>query len=161
MFEKIRKKLEELKEVESNKCNKFAELNMGDQVIKYNHGEYCYLNAINVVNQVEQEYNNRFEPMIDAIEYGAKGYNLQLEQYYRRGYEDGKKESGDDWISCSDRLPKDFQRVLATVTHFEQPLMMYLDDGQWYEEGSEAKCLNRNVLAWQPLPKPYMEKVNE
>lgn len=64
----------------------------------------------------------------------------------------------DNWILCSENLPEDFQRVLATVIHFEQPLMMYLDDGQWHEEGSEAKCLNRNVIAWQPLPQRYKER---
>ena len=55
-IEKLIEMLEGLRGVESDKCKEYANLNMGDFVEKYNHGEYCYKNAISIVNQLAKEY---------------------------------------------------------------------------------------------------------
>lgn len=35
--------------IEHKKCNEFVALNVGDLVEKYNHGEYCYVNVLHLV----------------------------------------------------------------------------------------------------------------
>lgn len=55
-IEKLIERLEGLREAESDKCKEYANLNMGDFLEKYNHGEYCYKNAISIVNQLVEEY---------------------------------------------------------------------------------------------------------
>lgn len=55
-IEKLIERLEGLREAESDKCKEYANLNMGDFLEKYNHGEYCYKNAISIVNQLAGEY---------------------------------------------------------------------------------------------------------
>ena len=54
--EKLIGRLEEKAKIEGEKCDKFAEMNMCESVVKYNHGEYCYIDAISIVNQLAEEY---------------------------------------------------------------------------------------------------------
>lgn len=55
-IEKLIERLEGLRGAESDKCKEYANLNMGDFLEKYNHGEYCYKNAISIVNELVEEY---------------------------------------------------------------------------------------------------------
>lgn len=50
------------------------------------------------------------------------------------------------WILCSERLPKDGERVLVTVKNGEVLFGIHL--GKYWAFGSK-------VLAWMPLPEPY------
>jgi len=52
-------RLEEKAEIEREECKKLAESKLIEFVAKYNHGEYCYVNAINIVNQLAEEYKPR------------------------------------------------------------------------------------------------------
>ena len=55
------------------------------------------------------------------------------------------------WIPCSERLPKERERVLICL---DAPINQIcvsqrVDTNYWIGQGRV------NVLAWQPLPKPY------
>ena len=65
-------------------------------------GDICEaLNEVKeIVNQVAEEYNNKFEPALDILEYGVDGYSLHLKEQYQKGYEDAKKEYNNGWIPC-------------------------------------------------------------
>ena len=58
-IDKLISRLEEKAEIEREECKKLAESKLIEFVAKYNHGEYCYVNAINIVNQLAEEYKPR------------------------------------------------------------------------------------------------------
>lgn len=62
---------------------------------------------------------------------------------YRKGYEDAKPR----WIPCSERLPKDCQRVLIQVIN-----------GNMYVINFSAVGETSHIVAWMPLPDPYREE---
>ena len=57
------------------------------------------------------------------------------------------------WIPCSKRLPENRRYVLVTYQH-EYGL---IDHGiTWYGEAEKKWDTSRNVVAWMPLPEPYL-----
>lgn len=88
-------------------------------------------------------------------------------KWYQIGYEDGKKNDG--WIPVGERLPEEGEEVLAQfavrVVHtnnkadeFVYIHTMHYENGTWE---SFAGVPNGKVEAWQPLPKPYKEEIDE
>lgn len=57
-----------------------------------------------------------------------------------------------EWIPCSERLPKDWEHVLVcTTVTYTTPIFVdwYVDEiGSWANEGD-------SVIAWMPLPEPW------
>lgn len=93
VFELIKEKLEE----KTIQKRKLLELQDRDSM-RYTY-ELRFLKEIkDIVDEVEQEYNKRYEPARDLLEFGIDGYNLHLKERYRKGYEDA---SNDRWIPCS------------------------------------------------------------
>lgn len=63
------------------------------------------------------------------------------------------------WIPCSERLPKEKARVLTYDTMGDIVFGQY-DKGRWYWEAEACAdywAKNDGVIAWMPLPKPYVE----
>ena len=65
----------------------------------------------------------------------------------------------EEWILCSERLPKDDSWVIVTVfdEHGDTPFI-YTDFG-WYLEAANCWIVDaeqrEDVMAWMPLPRPY------
>ena len=61
------------------------------------------------------------------------------------------------WIPCSERLPEEEGYYLITILfyHLHNPLVMgcQFEDGEWWKIDKDDK-----VIAWQPLPKPFVRK---
>lgn len=119
-----------------------------DEDLEWNRAVY---KCKTIVSEVEAEYNKKFEPSLDLIEYGVDGYNLHLKEQYRKGYEDAKAEYGNGWIPCNRAdHPYDGQRVLACIntriaTH-EIIITDYNGEIYWFDG---------TISAWMPLPSPY------
>ena len=71
------------------------------------------------------------------------------------------EEYNDGWIACSEKLPELRQDVLVTVKYTGFMGM----HGYWIKTGHmEAEndwwgdCAGGEVIAWQPLPKPFKER---
>lgn len=63
-----------------------------------------------------------------------------------------------NWVPNSERLPRQEVEVLTCNEHGFIEIQS-LEDGYW--ENQHGDCTdfdNNNVIAWQPLPKPYEEK---
>lgn len=68
------------------------------------------------------------------------------------------------WIPCSERLPEKEVRVLVTVKfngecNMETAEFCGFDIGWVFDnEMYEYTLADYDVIAWQPLPEPYLEK---
>ncbi len=60
------------------------------------------------------------------------------------------------WIPISERLPKENEEVLITLT-YGKVTWAYLHQGEWYNMFSTYPI--ERVIAWMPLPKPFKEDV--
>lgn len=77
-------------------------------------------------------------------------------------------ENKGEWIPCSERLPKERQAVLcwaeSTADMLDAEFIGMLDRGDWFLQ-SDANHLSfphqYNVVAWMPLPEPYIAEGEE
>lgn len=58
----------------------------------YNGGIGAVKYCITLVKHLADEYNKKYEPTVDLIEYGIDGYNLHLKEQYKKGYEDAIRD---------------------------------------------------------------------
>ena len=68
-----------------------------------------------------------------------------------------EQEHNNGWILCSERLPKEDERVLCFHSH------CFIDCGVlvgevWCCDMDEYAIKRDNVIAWQPLPQEYKER---
>lgn len=166
-FELIRKRMKEQTDFLSD-CTKYGNKDAKQQEKSYST-MYMYEIAdmvddlIDVVSEVEAEYNKKFEPSLDCIEYGIDGFNLYLKEQYRKGYEDAKAEYGNGWIPVEKALPQEYCCCLVTrKKEYPDGSFDYsVRDDVWIElEGcwgwqSEFEGWIENIIAWQKLPEPY------
>ena len=59
------------------------------------------------------------------------------------------------WTPISERLPETPIRVQAQLDN-DWIITAYYDDGEWYDVPGDGEPID-GVLAWMPLPKPYVE----
>lgn len=66
------------------------------------------------------------------------------------------------WIPCSERLPKDFQRVLVTIVNYAGNKVVRVAEYygwkgvfQIKENHEQWEVGEKGLLAWLPLPQPY------
>ena len=76
-----------------------------------------------------------------------------------------KKHMNDGWISVGDRLPEAGEHVIVSFkcTGF-QPVIAHLSEESRWMMLQGAKGFNdvtENVIAWRPLPAPYMPEKTE
>lgn len=64
------------------------------------------------------------------------------------------------WIPCSERLPENISTVLVQVKEFESPTIgWYGNMVGWRLSEKDLDELNDfTVIAWQPLPHPFVRK---
>ena len=80
----------------------------------------------------------------------AKGIVQEVAEEYNGG-----------WIACSERLPEDDSICIVTV---EYPNNETVVDYGWFDRKSVCwfvgtqEFRTSNILAWQPLPKPFKER---
>jgi len=68
------------------------------------------------------------------------------------------KESAQQWIPCSERLPEDEQEIIFSTKTGRVHSGRYHDDNsanQWYSHLDRCRAWNNVVDAWMPLPEPY------
>ena len=64
-----------------------------------------------------------------------------------------------EWIPVSDRLPEEYESVLFS-TNFGDVLVGFLTSSkQWTVESTGYPYVEYGVLAWMPLPEPYVPDI--
>lgn len=74
-----------------------------------------------------------------------------IKHQYRIGYKDGKA-SADRWILCSERLPKDYKKVLISL-EWKSVDIGWVRNGTWMSD--YVNDYEDDVVAWMPLPEPW------
>lgn len=65
-------------------------------------------------------------------------------------------KSEPQWIPCSERLPEEGTEVLGTDDH-GCIRHVVKDKSASYEFATYEEMMHIDIVAWQPLPKPYKE----
>ena len=65
-----------------------------------------------------------------------------------------EREKG-EWIPVSERLPEERRSVLVWCPRYKNIYCAYLEKEQWWIFGAFIQIVPNEVVAWQPLHKPY------
>ena len=83
--------------------------------------------------------------------------------YSKKIVQEVAEEYKGGWIPCSERLPEAGKRYLVSAIwkdkDFEKSAVydaVYGSDGLWHSYNYEP--VSYKVIAWQPLPEPFMER---
>ena len=112
-----------------------------------------------------------FDKILERLEREIAGkptpdeYNNGINRAYQI-VQEVAEEYRDGWIPCSERLPEEPFGCLVTVidcepvtqTDFENilPYFVGYDGESWNDE--DCNEIPFEVIAWQPLPKPFKER---
>ena len=156
------------------RLEELAEGNRGWEDEDYYRGESCgYADAIEIVNQVAEEYSHRNDDLvIDAshrieslddviarLQYKADNIKAKLEPSYFTECIDYLKslpKCNDGWIPCEERLPLPHDNVLVSTENGGRTVA-YTDSNfanMFWDMNDNAV---EEVIAWQPLPQPYVK----
>ena len=97
---------------------------------------------INCFNEGDYKFNNAIDKAKEIVQEVAEEYK-------------------DGWIPCSERLPEDDSICIVIV---EYPNNETVVDYGWFDRKSVCwfvgmqEFRTSNILAWQPLPKPFKER---
>lgn len=98
-----------------------------------------YLRNFDCFGTVKQAMNEAADT-IEALSAKLAAANMErLERYYNGG-----------WILCEDRLPENFEVVLA-FTEENQMVTVARDGNDWVLH--DQHIIKEKVIKWQPLPK--------
>ena len=110
------------------------------------------LNVIEVLSHVD--FDSTIQNSLDNFLKAVTNEAIEIVKQEAEKY-------NNDWISCSEKLPDVRQDVLVTVKYTGFMGM----HGYWIKTGHmEAEndwwgdCAGGEVIAWQPLPKPFKER---
>lgn len=91
-----------------------------------------------------------------------KGFNCGAQRQFEADISDADRPQ--KWIPCSERMPDLEEYVLVTLRYGERMIMaLDWDDGkiEWKTQEESIIYDNEEVVAWQPLPKPWKGADNE
>ena len=106
--------------------------------------------------------NKAFEKILERLEEDARFYNSasDVDQNIRSGLiiakeavQEVAEEYNNDWISCSERLPKYGEVVMCSCTNSGITISCITHKG--VKPSKSVRFGQHSVIAWQPLPQPY------
>ena len=100
--------------------------------------------------------NSKDQEVLNAY---SQGYEDGTDNFYNAAAEIIRNHMNDGWIPVEERLPENGHCVLVCG------MEGWIDAG-WYvrgiwRTGFSAADIVKNIVAWQPLPKPYRPKRSE
>lgn len=90
-----------------------------------------------------------------------EGHDIYLaaEEALRKVIELENKQDNDGWVSVKDRIPEINGRYMTTA-RLEKDAEVYdlwFESGKWFVDDEDDEY-EGDVIAWQPLPKPYVKE---
>lgn len=107
--------------------------------------------------------DGRPTPKLDeAVDMAIKALEKQIAkkpivQEVAKEYGKDTNVHSNDWIPCSERLPKEDERVLCFHSHGFADCGVLIN-GTWCCDMDEYAIKRDNVIAWMPLPPKYEPK---
>lgn len=101
---------------------------------------YTVKTAIEAIPSVEIPHSDDWEKYSDKL--------------WKNAYERGKADRPQDWIPCSERLPKSHGYYICTCkdgSKYKRTTVVKWSNG-WQLTGSRSYWV---VVAWMPLPEPW------
>lgn len=144
---KIMEQLEQRKDLENLHCRHCTKMHMNEHAKRYNHGEYCYMDAINIIQETVRDY---LEAQIKDTEFIVR--NLEDMNRWLNGGREG-------WEMTDLKKIKDYiQREInpygkpfeGSVYEFGLKIMKYIDsvmnNQQSKAESVKGDLISRSAL---------------
>ena len=118
-----------------------------EKIIEQQKELFQDLNVIEVLSHInfDSTIQNSLENFLKAITNEAIEIVKQEAEKYNN-----------DWISCSDRLPKYGEVVMCSCTNSGITISCITHKG--VKPSKSVRFGQHSVIAWQPLPEPYQLK---
>lgn len=129
---------------------------------RHEDGEWCFGGGWFVVGIDTPEgsytyhYENKYWDMFDCIDLPrAKHWDGHTEADAETRLMSLEPEP--QWIPCSERLPREYTRVIGYMAWKAMTAIEY-QHGRWYSIDHLEPLPDEAVIAWMPLPTPYREE---
>ena len=112
--------------------------------------------AIEIVKQEAEKYEECYKDCGDCEAYNKERYHCPK---FCNVIKETVKEieaNHNDWISCSERLPKYGEVVMCSCTNNGITISCITHKG--VKPSKSVRFGQHSVIAWQPLPQPYQPK---
>ena len=109
--------------------------------------------AIEIVKQEAEQYEECYKDCGDCEAYNKEKHHCPKFCKVIKETVKEIEENHNDWISCSERLPKYGEVVMCSCTNGGITISCITHRG-----GKQSKIVRfgqHSVIAWQPLPQPY------
>ena len=156
-FEKIIEKLEEelkLEDEEKLRCARENPLQF-DSAKGYAHGVG---KAIEIVKQEAEKYEECYKDCGECEAYDKEKYHCPKFCKVIKETVKEIEENHNDWISCSERLPKYGEVVMCSCTNSGITISCITHKGA--KPSKSVRFGQHSVIAWQPLLKPFQKGDN-
>ena len=157
VFEKIIEKLEELfQDLNVIEVLSHVDFDSTIQNSLENFLKAITNEAIEIVKQEAAAYEECYKDCGDCEAYNKEKHHCP--KFCKVIKETGKEieENHNDWISCSERLPKYGEVVMCYCTNSGITISCITHKG--VKPSKSVRFGQHSVIAWQPLPQPYQPK---
>lgn len=104
------------------------------------------------LRNVSSWYKDRNSYLLGILSQAADTIEALSAKLAAANMERSDRYYGGGWIACEDRLPENFEVVLAFTG--ERQIVTVARDGEDWVLYNQ-KIIKENIIAWQPLPEPY------
>ena len=146
VFEKIIEKLEELHERYINQYG----------AVGGNPMAFSVKECMEIVKQEAEQYEECYKDCGDCEAYDKEKYHCPKFCKVIKETVKEIEENHNDWISCSERLPKYGEVVMCSCTNSGITISCITHKGA--KPSKSVRFGQHSVIAWQPLPLPYRSK---
>ena len=112
--------------------------------------------AIEIVKQEEEKYEECYKDCGDCEAYNKEKHHCPKFCKVIKETVKEIEENHNDWISCSERLPKYGEVVMCSCTNSGITISCITHKG--VKPSKSVRFGQHSVIAWQPLPKPFQPK---
>ena len=112
--------------------------------------------AIEIIKQEAEQYEECYKDCGDCEAYNKEKHHCPKFCKVIKETVKEIEENHNDWISCSERLPKYGEVVMCSCTNSGITISCITHKG--VKPSKSVRFGQHSVIAWQPLPQPYQPK---